>query len=75
MSDEWELIAWVRDEAHGRHGVDSREFDAFIDGAEWGAGWAFAIVGMAMAIRESYCCDSCGNWTGLRGYCFCENDD
>jgi len=32
----------------------------FIDGAEWGAGWAFALVGMAQAIRESHCCMRCG---------------
>ena len=31
--------------------------DSFEAGAEWGAGWAFALVGMAKAIaeREAFC--------------------
>ena len=33
---------------------------AFANGAEWGAGWAFAIIGMAQAIRDREVCASCG---------------
>ena len=42
------------DEAGRReiHTPDGEETEAFADGAEWGAGWAFAIIGMAEAIRS-----------------------
>lgn len=36
---------------------DMRE--GFTDGVAWGAGWAFALIGMAQAIRESHLCRSC----------------
>ena len=32
----------------------------FNEGVEWGAGWAFAIIGMAQAIRDREVCASCG---------------
>jgi hypothetical protein len=31
----------------------------FFPGVEWGAGWAFAIVGMAQAIRDARICQRC----------------
>ena len=35
------------------HGPDQEPTPVFIEGAEWGAGWAFAIIGMAQAIRDA----------------------
>jgi len=48
--DEAALDAFDAIHPCGRPEPDSS--DAFTCGAEWGAGWAFAIVGMAQAIRD-----------------------
>ncbi len=32
---------------------DEFDDDSFALGAEWGAGWAFALIGMAQAIRDT----------------------
>jgi len=33
--------------------------DGYLYGAEWGAGWMAAIIGMAQAIRDAHLCRSC----------------
>ncbi len=45
---------------------------------EDGAAAAFGLMGMALAIKETYLCSNCGSWEGnlvTRRYCQCENDD
>lgn len=46
-----------------------------------GAAAVFGLLGMALAIRETYLCPNCGSWEGqvsaprYGGPCQCENDD
>lgn len=42
-------------------------------GAVWGAGWAFAIIGMAQAIRDQKFCQRCDG--ELDGYMCCDGCD
>ena len=52
-SDLWDV---AHDEAYGpnsSHLEDCSTGAAFSYGAEWGAGWMAAIIGMGQAIRES----------------------
>lgn len=53
------LDAVLMTEGERQHLQGGFPVSAFADGAEWGAGWAFAIVGMAQAIREGRFCATC----------------
>lgn len=59
------------DEAYSRGwqnavaGIDCA--DAFAHGADWGAGWLAAIIGMGVAIRERYECYFCPNTATIPG--------
>jgi hypothetical protein len=66
MSDSDPKLFGVWDVAYD-HAIETMHYDpswqdssdraeyagTYAEGAEWGAGWAFAIVGMAQAIRDA----------------------
>lgn len=63
----------AEDEDERRASLPGYHADTFAAGAVWGAGWAFAILGMAEAIAErEACCKRCWEWLGD---CECRDTD
>lgn len=53
LDERYGLWDWALLQGRARE-VHPSDAEPFAYGAEWGAGWALAIVGMAQAIRENY---------------------
>lgn len=53
MSDDERYVWMLHDAAADIYGADLTNYRGFACGAEWGAGWMAAIIGMGQAIRES----------------------
>lgn len=52
MSDDERYVWMLHDAAADIYGADLTNYRGFACGAEWGAGWMAAIIGMGQAIAD-----------------------